>query len=294
MQISTSSFYDRSATAMNKLAVRADTLNTQIATEKRLAAPSDDSVAFSRLRGLAKGAADDGAYAGNLRMADAVLSQADATLSAIGDQLQNASELAVRAKNGTFSAADRRVMGAELAGIVDRLVGLANTRDTRGQPLFGGVDGGAAVTRNADGGFTFASVAVPAIPIGEGQSVQANETAGRVFAIGDTDTLAVLATLAAALQSDAPLGDTVLTDITDGIAQAAAVQSSLGVRAVRVEMEQARLADTAIDRESARSALEDTDVPATIIELQKTMTILSATQASFGKLSTLSLFDYLR
>jgi flagellar hook-associated protein 3 FlgL len=31
-----------------------------------------------------------------------------------------------------------------------------------------------------------------------------------------------------------------------------------------------------------------------VVELQKTMTILSATQASFTKLSALSLFDYLR
>ncbi len=31
-----------------------------------------------------------------------------------------------------------------------------------------------------------------------------------------------------------------------------------------------------------------------ITELQKTMTILSATQASFSKLSQLSLFDYIR
>ena len=48
------------------------------------------------------------------------------------------------------------------------------------------------------------------------------------------------------------------------------------------------------DREAKRSGLEDTDITTTVVELQKTMTILSATQASFTKLSALSLFDYLR
>ena len=43
-----------------------------------------------------------------------------------------------------------------------------------------------------------------------------------------------------------------------------------------------------------RSKLEDTDVTSAVIELQQLMTALSATQASFTKLSGLSLFDYLR
>ena len=50
----------------------------------------------------------------------------------------------------------------------------------------------------------------------------------------------------------------------------------------------------ATDREITRSSIEDTDVTQAITELQKTMTILSAAQASFTKLSNLSLFDYLR
>jgi flagellar hook-associated protein 3 FlgL len=41
-------------------------------------------------------------------------------------------------------------------------------------------------------------------------------------------------------------------------------------------------------------ALEDTDVTTAVTQLQKTLTILQATQASFTKLTSLSLFDYLR
>ena len=46
--------------------------------------------------------------------------------------------------------------------------------------------------------------------------------------------------------------------------------------------------------EAARSAIEDVDVSQAITDLQKTMTVLQATQASFSKLSGLSLFNYLR
>ena len=54
------------------------------------------------------------------------------------------------------------------------------------------------------------------------------------------------------------------------------------------------MTDAATTRETERSGLEDTDVTAAITELQKTMTVLQATQASFSKLSSLSLFDYLK
>ena len=55
-----------------------------------------------------------------------------------------------------------------------------------------------------------------------------------------------------------------------------------------------RRQNAAAARESDRTELEDTDLSAAITELQKQMTILSATQASFSKLSSLSLFAYLR
>ena len=48
------------------------------------------------------------------------------------------------------------------------------------------------------------------------------------------------------------------------------------------------------DRTELRSSLEDVDVTQAYTELSKTMTILTATQTSFSKLSQLSLFNYLR
>ena len=76
--------------------------------------------------------------------------------------------------------------------------------------------------------------------------------------------------------------------------QVSAVQASLGARAARVELDQASLKQADTDRETTRSELEDTDITTAVTELQKTMTVLQATQASFTKLSSMSLFDYLK
>jgi len=306
MQIATSLFYDRAASTMTSLTGRADALQTQIATTKRFSAPSQDSVAYQRLATLARDTADDKAYAANLGTATSVLKQGDTSLSAISDQLQTAVTLVTQARNGTLNPTNRKTIGEQLAGIVATLTGLANGKDARGQALFGGGDGTAAVA--TDGSYALASKPVSGIPIGDGQSVQANETAARIFTVGGTtrpdgsieggtSTLAMLAAIATALQSDdftPDALDTSLADISAASDQVSTVQASLGARAARVDLETSRLKDTGVDREATRSALEDTDIPTAVVELQKTMTILSATQASFSKLSSLSLFDYLR
>ena len=306
MQISTSLFYDRSAATMTSLASKADALQAQISTTKRFSAPSQDSVAYQRLAGLARDTANDKAYAANLGTAESILKQGDTSLSAMSDQVQSATTLVTQAKNGTLSALDRKAIGAQIAGIVASLTNVANAKDARGQALFGGADGAAAVA--TDGSYALAAKPVSGIPIGDGQSVQANETAARIFTVGGktkadgsidggTNTLAMLAAIATALQSDdfkAGSLDTSLADISAASDQVSTVQASLGARAVRVDLESSRLTDVAADREATRSGLEDTDITSTVIELQKTMTILSATQASFTKLSGLSLFDYLR
>jgi flagellar hook-associated protein 3 FlgL len=297
MQVSTKLFYDRSATAMGTLAGRADTLQTQIATGKRLAAPSDDSVAYARLSGLARTQADAEVTLGNLGIAAGVLAQADSTLSDIAAQLTRAGELALTARNGTQDATSRKAIADELDQIVAQLVGLGNATDTRGQPLFGGVDGGAAVTASAGGGYSFATTLPGAIPTGDGQSIQPGDTAARIFQQADGNTLATIEQLSAALRSGTAVDATAATTIdrlTAATTQVTGVQVSLGARAARVELEQAALKDANTDREALRSGLEDTDVTVAITELQKTMTILSATQASFTKLQSLSLFDYLR
>ena len=294
---STSLFYDRSAKALNTLTARADTLNTQIATDKRLQSASDDVVAYQRLQGLARGTSDATAFSANVATAQSLLQQTDTTLGSVTDQLQKASELALQAKNGTLSDSDRQAIADGISGIAQTLIALANTTDVRGQALFGGSSTGDAVTVSGTG-HALADTTPAAIPIGDGQSVQPTENAARVFGMpGGGNVIDMLAQLAGALNAGgdttAALGSAI-TALQGATTQVSAVQASVGARAARVDLVAGDAKDAAIDREASRSALEDTDVTAAITDLQKTMTVLQATQASFTKLSSLSLFDYLK
>jgi flagellar hook-associated protein 3 FlgL len=291
--LSTSLFYDRSASAMTGLTAGANQLYEQISTGKRILSPSDDGAAWQKLQGLAQAKADAKVDTANVKLAQGVLAQADSTLTAIGDQLKSAMDLAVQAGNGTLSAGGKAAIATQLQGVLDSVVALANGKDARGVALFGGQNDSAAVTL-ANGKLSFAGGAAGAIPIGDGQSVQTNVNAKTFLQAGEDDLASVLTGMIAALNAGDALPEGSADTLTGIADQTTAVQASLGARAARVDLVAAQQTIQATDREAARSSLEDVDVTQAITDLQKTMTVLSATQASFSKLQSLSLFDYLR
>lgn len=293
VSFSTTLFYDRSSAAMTSLTDGANTLYEQISTGKRILSPSDDSAAWQKLQGLAQAKADASVDTANVKLAQSVLAQADSTLTSIGDQLKSAMDLAVQAGNGTLSAEGKAAIATQLQGVLDSVVALANGKDARGTALFGGQNDTAAVTLT-NGKLAFATGTAGAIPIGDGQTVQTNVNAKTFLKVGDDDLASVLTSMITALNAGAALPAGSAEKLTGIADQTTAVQASLGARAARVDLVAAQQTTQATDREAARSSLEDVDVTQAITDLQKTMTVLQATQASFSKLQSLSLFDYLR
>jgi len=297
MQVSTNQFYNTSRQNMSALTSSSERLQVEVSTGKKLLAPSDDAISFRRLQGIKTATANDSAYAANITIAQATLSQADTTLSTITDQLQRAQELAIKANSGTISQTDRGVIADELDSIIKTIVGAANAKDSRGAAIFAD-DDDPAVVDNGDGTFTYSTKAPSGIPIGDNSTVQPGEPASRLFSLsGGGDILSSISALSSALRGTGDLA-TIAGQTSDALAQSngnvAAIQGSLGARSQRVDLESNQMTATGTDREITRSALEDADATTTIADLQKTMTILQAAQASFTKLSGLSLFDYLR
>lgn len=305
MQIGTNLFYDRASRNLDTLSTSAQKLQTQISTGKRITAPSEDPVAYRQLATLARDSADGTADASNVTLAQTILNQADSTLGNIGAQLQRAQELVVQANSGSLSDPDRKIIGVQLRGLIDDLAGLANTQDGRGVPLFGAATGDTAIVRAADGTVSFAGTGnPPSIPISDEISVQPSESAEKIFGgipngAGTTDIFAVLSSFVTAIETPGATAtknaaSSTLSALGTTLENVNGARGSVGARAARLDLEQTRLEDAAAVRENNRSALEDTDLSRSIVELQKTSTILQATQQSLAKLSSLSLFDYLR
>jgi flagellar hook-associated protein 3 FlgL len=299
MQISTSLFYNNASSRLSKMGERASELQTQIATGKKIIKPSDDPAGAQQLAELDRRDADAAVYGNNMTLASSLLDQADGVLKQINAQLTRATELATQATTGTQTDASRKIIATELKSIVGSLVSLANSKNVRGQPLFGTAAGGAAVTDNKDGTFTFpADAPVSEVPIADGQTVQATESAKTIFDLGGgDDTLTLLSRMAATLNAggdvSAAMG-TSLDSLSQAVNQVADVTASIGARNARVDLQQQLLTTANTDRADLRGKLEQVDVTDAIVQLQQMMTALSASQASFTKLSQLSLFDYLK
>lgn len=295
VNLSTNQFYNRSSASMQKLQAQFDRLNEQVSTGKKLLAPSDDSVGYQRLQGINRANADGAQDLANVKLAQATLQQAGSSVTSMSERLQRASELVIQGRNGTNSPAAKQAIATELASIMESIVTLANGKDARGLPLFGGKDDGPAVTAGATGALGFAEGKAAAMPIGDGQTVEATVNAREFLAVKDGDDLGTaMAAIIGALRADEPIPDGAVDTLNTVADQVTATQASLGAREVRVDLQAAQLKTAADDREMVRADIEDADPTETIVQLQKTMTILQATQASFSKLSSLSLFSYLR
>lgn len=303
IRYSTSQTYTTSASLMSKLSAQTTDLQTQIATGVKYSAPSDNAAAYAQLATISRANSADDAYSSNISLAEGLLTESDSTLSSVSTELDRAKEIALSASNGTLSDDDLASAATELDGIIDDLLSLANTTNSQGYPLFGGSTGDTAYVQNDDGTISYAGSGTPsAIPIGANSSVQASDTGDTIFGGistadgGTTDIFAVLQSLSSALKSGGDVSDATATAI-DGIdaasAQVTDARASVGARQARLELSADQITSTGEAREERRSALEDTDVTTAVTQLQQAMTVLEATQASFTKLSSLSLFNYL-
>lgn len=299
MRISTSQMYSQPMSLMSKLTAQADKAQTQIATTKLGVTAVTDAAAYVKLQQIQRATTGDATYKANINVAQGVLAQADQTLDSVETQLQRALELATRAANDTLSDDDRAAIGEELSSIRDTLYGLANTKDDiRGQPLFGGATGDTAYVKNADGSISYAGSGDPSgIPVGDGESIQPSISGDRVFSPAGSDMFAILGNLADALKSGTDVktaAGTALDGINTSLSNVTLARATIGARGARLDLKAEQLTGAAETRETTRSGIEDTDIASATVELQKALTVLSATQSTFTKLTSLSLFDYLK
>ncbi len=325
MQISTANFYNRATNQMTRLNADLNRLNTELSTQKHLKVASQDSASWMMLGGIRKEEADSNAFRSNITLSRGLLAQADTALANADERLVRVRELTVRAGTDTLNAKDKVAIATELDQIREGLMAIANTRDVRNHPVFGGT-GDVAFTKDATTGaiaYT-GNESVATVRIGEASQMQVGIDGGRVFSgvNGGVDIFALIDDLKVAMEmpTDAPVVDptvpvdpdapafdvnaarkaysakisTALGKLDTAEAQVTSARSANGARAARLEIESSQLEDIGIDREEARSALEDTEWSTTMVEFQKTLTILNATQASISKLAGMSLFNYLK
>ncbi|WP_373186080.1 flagellar hook-associated protein FlgL [Halopseudomonas sp.] len=110
----------------------------QVSSGKRLLSPADDPVATVRLLQLDQEAGRLEQFKSNMSAATNSLNQEEATLNSVTNILQRVREITLQAGNGALDASDRQALAQELNEREEELFGLFNSRNARGEYLFGG------------------------------------------------------------------------------------------------------------------------------------------------------------
>ena len=301
INLSTGAFYRRANQQMGDLRAQANDLQNQVSTGARLSRSSDDPVAAARLRTLARDERLAAVDQRNSDLADRGLKLTDGALDSVATIIIRAKELATRAANGTLSDEQRATVGAEIESLRNNLIQLANGRDAAGYALFGGQASGAAYEEVA-GVVTYVGTAgASPIDLGDGQSVTPALTGPEVFEFEEngaaTDLFVTLAALGAALQTDTNAegaSRTALGSLDLALDKVTSSQTITGTRMAWVELMDERRATTGEQVADEQVAVGGADLATVLTRLQGISTVLEASQASFVRVSGLSLFNQLR
>ncbi|WP_305095434.1 flagellin N-terminal helical domain-containing protein [Croceibacterium aestuarii] len=301
ISLSTSAFYERSTRQIGSLRAEADSLQQQIGSGERLSRSSDDPVAAARLRTLSRADRLAKIDQRNSEIAQTDLKLTDQALGSIADVVIRAKELANQAANGALGAEQRASIGSEIAGLQQTVLLVANSRNSAGHALFGGHASGAAYADSGAGIAYVGTAGADPVDLGDGQSVTPSLTGPEVFQFdvngSPTDLFTVLGNLASALQGS---GDQVgasrdaMNALDAGLDKVTTAQTLVGARMGWIDMMDQRREATGELVAEEQSSVGGADLATTMTRLQEVMTVLEASQASFVRLSSLSLFDMLR
>lgn len=310
--------HDAAVRRLKGLSEQLAVVQEQISTGKRLQKPGDDAIAFARIATLRR--ANDGAEVQRKAMdaASARLSASEVALAGIADLAARAKELALAGRNGALNASDRKVLALEVRELLAAARGLAETRGADGEALFAGVGVAPSYADDAEGLAVWAGLGLPPEVATVGRRIAAGITGPEAFGVtAPLDPLAPppdpevpppprqrnffdsLAHLADSLEETRPLFfdaamDEAIAAIDDHVGGLAGAQALLGARAARLEAETERLDRSQLELKSSQSKLEDTDMTEAIARLDRLSVVLEAAQASFARVSRLSLWDDIR
>lgn len=295
-----SGFYLRSLAQFDDLRSQLNALQTQIATGQKLERSSQDPAAASQLRGLARAERLERVFSENADRLELDLSAASDEITGMNNVLSRARELAIAAGNETLDDSGRAAIATELEELREELFARANGLTLGGESLFSGEAGGPAYARDASGVITYVgSPESGLLNVAAGAEIERGITGPEFLEFdagsGPTDAFELLGGLVAALQGgvadpaaaarDAVAGfDAALDSSTRG-------QTILGTRLAWVDALQQTQLDRSVSRAEQQADVGGVELTDAIAQLQQTLTVLEASQASFGRLSSLTLFD---
>lgn len=304
--ISTSAFYNLSIANMDKINQATQNLSQQLSTGNRLTHSYDDPVAAAQMRTMQAADTLSTADTANASAAKASLSLTDTTLDQFTSIITSIQTLATQAASDTTNASDKANIGTQISAYYQQLVDLSNTKDSYGNYVFSGTSGSSpAYTQDSSGNATYTGgSSASAISLGGSLSVTPSVTGPEVMDFTTSSGVSgnLLSTvknladsLTAGTATSASMNATggTFEQLSAALSQVSATQTVVGARSAWITTATTVQTTAQTARTSTEATVGGTDYTTATAQLSQQMLALSASQASFAKLSSMSLFTYL-
>lgn len=294
MKISTTQFFKTSTEQMQSRQRTVSEIQAQLGSGKQVVNPSDAPRKANLVSQLESAKELQSTYLRNVETARTRLTSEETVMTAMTEIAQRVSELAIQASNDTLGAEDRSIIGAEVSALRDELLNLANTKDLSGNYIFSGnktqspafvEDASGTVSYNGDYGRHH-------VNLSEVRSLPVNTLGIELFT---ADDFLALDGLVDDLRSDDGPG------IRDALSGVNAIVDKLTIsfgdmagRMTALDSQYEIIEDTQLRLDKLLMSENDVDYAEAVTELSRESLALQALQASFSKLSQLSLFNYIR
>ena len=304
MRISTNTLYQAGFAKLSDLQSNQAKLQQQIATGRRILSPSDDPIASARALEVSHEKNVNTAFADTRKVAQLKLNTLEANLTSVTNLLVATQSSLVAAGNGALSNAERKIIGTELQGSLEALLGLANTKDAAGNFIYSGFKSDTASFTATPTGATYnGDSQQQLLQVDPQRQMSVNVTGDSLFMNGSNvfTTLKDIVTLLntpitnAATQTAFTNGlSTAIGNLQGTVDHVLNVRTAIGTKLNELDALDVAGTDRDLEYSQSLSDLQDLDYTAALTDLAKQQTIIEAAQKSFVTTTSLSLFDFMR
>ena len=313
MQISTNYLFERSTERMGLMQNDLAKSQAQIAARKQVLNPSDapdQAAAIARLKSVIR---RQDSYAVTINTTQSRLEVESSVLESANSVLIRIKELAIQANSGTQSPVSRQAIASEMKGLRNHLLSLANTQDTNGNYMFSGSQTHTeAFATQSDGSVVYQGDQTRmSVEVGEQRKITINRPGSDAFVrvlrgsgaeVSGVGFFQAIDDLTYAVWHGQPsMSTTYRNNLIRGLNEIDALHTGVilaqgdgGTNMQVLEQQSATLDSTKLNLQTALSDIEDLDYASAITKMQQQLLSLEAAQASFAKISQLSLFNYIK
>jgi flagellar hook-associated protein 3 FlgL len=273
-----------------------NTAIAELSSGRKVNQPSDDPAAEAGFIVNSSQASEVKSYLSNVSSLQSTMQEADSTLNSVVTALTQAISLGVEGANGTLNQNDRNAIAEQVNGIQQQILQYAN-QSFQGSYLFAGTAVNAqpfvADSSSPSGVSYVGNSGVNNVEIGDGQAVPANLPGNQLFTASGSDVFQALSDLSNALQSGSNI-PAAETEVQNAFNYVNTQRTFYGTTLSRLNTATTFLNAESLGFSQEENNLVGADMASVATQLSQADTDLDATLEAGGKISQLSLFNYLQ